>query len=188
MDETQTSSQPTSNTPPLNQVIMCPVDRLHGSEYNPRTIKDDRFQALVISMRQDPKFFAVRFVVANMHPGREYTVFMGNQRLEAAKTLGMEKVPVMFVDVDEATEKVWALKDNHHQGEDDQEKLKSLLGELHTEGVNMAGLGFTMLEIESRMEFDAGALTPQEDGDNHGTTPRAKKEVACPECGCKFQA
>ncbi len=57
-----------------------PLDRLHPAPWNPRTIKDERFQNLVRSIQADPDFLWRRPILA-MADG---TIYAGNMRYRAA--------------------------------------------------------------------------------------------------------
>jgi ParB-like chromosome segregation protein Spo0J len=44
-------------------------------------------------------------------------VICGNQRLRAAKALGWDSIPCIFVDLDERRAREWMLRDNNSYGE-----------------------------------------------------------------------
>ena len=60
----------------------------------------------------------------------DHTVIGGHQRVEAAKALGLKKVPVVYVDITEAQAKALNLALNKIQGEWDLPRLGKLLEEL----------------------------------------------------------
>ncbi len=58
---------------------------------NPRTIKDDKFQKLVQSIKDFPQMLELRPIVVN----DEMVVLGGNMRLKACKEAGLKEVPVI---------------------------------------------------------------------------------------------
>ena len=111
------------------------ISSLRFADYNPRKITKARFEDLKRSMKADPDFLEVRPIVVNMRKGRVNIVIAGHMRLLAAKELGREEVPVVEVEVDEATEKRWNVKDNAHHGEFDRDKLAEMM---IPDAINMA--------------------------------------------------
>ena len=77
-------------------------------------------------------------------------VIAGHTRLEAAKTLGLEKVPVRFLDLDPADAKMLALADNKLGEVADWEdaKLRAVLRELAEDDIDLGGLGWELDELE----------------------------------------
>jgi DNA modification methylase len=81
---------------------------------------------------------------------KDNTVIGGHQRLEAAKALGLKKVPVVYVDVSEQEAKALNLALNRIQGEWDLPKLGELLEELR----DLPSLDETLSGFDDR-EIDA---------------------------------
>ena len=81
----------------LPQARMVRVASLTPAPWNPRTIKDPRFQNLCESLKADPDFLWLRPILATA----DGTVFAGNMRLRAAQHLGWEEVPAVLVDIPE---------------------------------------------------------------------------------------
>src|SRR4051812_3606047 len=127
MSDTVTTAKP---KPALYTPMLVPVDMLVPNLDNPRELDGEGHDALLDSMKSDPNFFKLKPIVANVKTG-DYVIIMGHQRLKIAKELGMEKVPVVFVDVDESTHKAWMVKDNLHQGKFIPELLKQTMFDLH---------------------------------------------------------
>lgn len=170
-----------SDVQPIPNAEIVDINELHPAEYNPRTIGDSEMRALKQSLTHDPEFLKVRPIVANSSPERYGTVFIGAQRLRAAKELGWTHIPVIWVAVDVDKEKAWNLKDNKHQGEFDLELLQPLVLDLHNSSFNMDTLGWTPDEL-------TGLMAPPEVSDptNEAAVGKKQKEVECPTCHHKF--
>jgi len=100
-------------------------------------------------------------------------VVAGHGRLEAAKMLGMNQVPVSYQDfTTEAQEKAHLLADNRlsELSELDNTKLKDLLQELDTGEIDMDLTGFDNEEIQALM-------TQYFQGDDLGDDLDAKLEI-----------
>jgi len=95
--------------------------RQMASPYNPRIISDHDLAALARSMNE---FGVVEPVVVNRRTGR---IVGGHQRVKAAEASGIEELPVVYVDLDEAAEKQLNIALNRISGEFDLEKLSDLL-------------------------------------------------------------
>jgi len=100
------------------------VDVLRPAEYNPRVMPPDEMKKLQRSLQQ------WGFVEPLVVRRRDMTVIGGHQRLEAAKSLGMTRVPVVFVDLDENQAKALNIALNKIHGDWDLPKLGELLDEL----------------------------------------------------------
>ena len=116
--------------------------RQMAAPYNPRTISDHDLRALGGSMTA---FGVVEPVVVNRRTGR---IVGGHQRVKAAEASGIEELPVVHVDLDEAQEKQLNLALNRIHGEFDTEKLADILRELELEGADLDLTGFTQSEID----------------------------------------
>lgn len=78
-------------------------------------------------------------------------ILAGNHRYLAAKDLGYEQVPVIYLDVDDETAKRIMLADNRttRLGHDDDEALRALLEELGDSELGLLGTGFTHAELQT---------------------------------------
>lgn len=157
---------------PLYKTINTPLKYLRHPSYNPRTITETKMTALMNSLDRDPEFMKVRPIFVNVHEGREGIIIAGNQRYEAALSLGWDKAPAMFVDVPLEQEKQWNVKDNINQGEWEQEQLSELLTGLHDQDVDLMGLGWSNEELVDYLDPTVAGVPPEEDPDySGGTTP-----------------
>jgi hypothetical protein len=64
--------------------VLVPLLSLTPAPWNPRTIKDERFQNLCRSLEADPDFLQLRPVLATA----DSSIFAGNVRYRAAEHLG----------------------------------------------------------------------------------------------------
>ena len=90
-------------------------------------------------------------------------VIAGHTRLKAAQALGLDRVPVRYMDLDPADAKLLALADNKvgELAEWDDDRLSDILNELHADGVNLDGIGFSLEELSEIMAL--GAEPPEEE-------------------------
>jgi len=101
-----------------------PLSTLRPSPYNPRVMPPDEMRNLQRSLQQ------WGFVEPLVVRRADMTVIGGHQRLEAAKLLGLAKVPVVYVEVDENEAKALNIALNKIHGDWDLPKLGELLEEL----------------------------------------------------------
>jgi DNA modification methylase len=123
------------------------IDSLHPSPWNPRLIKDARFQSLCKSIESDPEFMELRPVLAT----KSGEIYAGNMRYRAAKHLGWEKVPAIITDISEAQAKERAIKDNNQFGEWD-DTLSVMIDELSKGGVDVSTLGLSESIVDALKE------------------------------------
>ena len=99
---------------------------VEGLPRNPRKISKKNLEKLKKSVQDAPEMLRLRELIVVPHGG-QFIVIAGNQRLEAAKTVGMETLPckVLPEDTDPAKLREYAIKDNLPFGEDDWEIIAS---------------------------------------------------------------
>ena len=99
---------------------------IYGLPRNPRKISKKQLEKLKKSLADAPEMLRLRELICVEHPDGP-VVIAGNQRLEAAKALGWEKLPckVLPADTDPAKLREYAIKDNLPFGEDDWEVIAS---------------------------------------------------------------
>jgi hypothetical protein len=124
-------------------VVELPTSKLAGmaAPYNPRTIADHDLEALRRSLRY---FGTVEPVVVNQRSGH---IVGGHQRVKAALAEKIDSLPVVYVDLDDPSERQLNLALNRIHGEFDLEKLEEVLRELETMGADLDLTGFTEIEI-----------------------------------------
>src|SRR5262249_31261231 len=139
-------------------VTEVPVRELASmaAPYNPRRISDQDLEPL----RRSVSFFGTAEpVVVNRRSGR---IVGGHQRVRAAEDEGLPSLPVVYVDLDDPSEKQLNIALNRISGEWDPEKLEAVLAELEAGGADMALTGFTSEELEQLIhggEVPADGLT-----------------------------
>ena len=114
-----------------------------AAPYNPRTISDHDLEALARSMHA---FGVVEPVVVNRRTNR---IVGGHQRVKAAGLSGIEELPVVHVDLDEAQEKQLNIALNRISGEFDMEKLAEIMKELDAAGADLDLTGLDQTEIDA---------------------------------------
>lgn len=77
------------------------------------------------------------------------TIIAGHTRYEAAKQLGLEKIPVRYLDLDPADSRLLALADNKigEIAEWDEDKLEKVMQELLDEGISLEDIGWSDDEL-----------------------------------------
>lgn len=90
---------------------------------NPRIIKDRQFETLCKSIKENPLYFEARPVLLSDRTG-ELIIIAGNQRYEAAKQIGLPRVPtILFSKISEEKEREIIIRDNVQNGDWDMEIL-----------------------------------------------------------------
>ena len=99
---------------------------VEGLPRNPRKISKKMLEKLKKSLQDAPEMLRLRELIVVPH-GDQFVVIAGNQRLEAAKAVGMTALPckVLPADTDPAKLREYAIKDNLPFGEDDWEVIAS---------------------------------------------------------------
>jgi len=143
----------------LLQLEYVKLDELKPFTGNPRRIKEEGLQKITKSVE---RFGFVNPILARME---DKTIIAGHQRLKAAKTAGLEKVPVIFLDLNETEAKAFNLADNRLQDEAswDDELLEDILAELSKSDFEIGLTGFDSEEISRLIESTPEA--PETDDD-----------------------
>lgn len=90
---------------------------------NPRTIKDKAFKKLCESLTNNKSYFEARPCILSDRTG-QLVILAGNQRYDAAKSLGWLEVPTHLMSgLTEAQEKEIVIRDNVNSGEWDFDML-----------------------------------------------------------------
>ena len=96
------------------EIVNVKIEDLKPAEYNPRQMTEKQVNDLTDSIK---KFGLVDPIIVNSNPERKNTIIGGHQRCKVAESLGMEEVPVYYIDLDENKEKELNLRLNKNLGE-----------------------------------------------------------------------
>jgi ParB-like chromosome segregation protein Spo0J len=128
------------------------VKNLKQTEYNPRLWNDKAKADLKDSIS---RFGLVDPLLVNSSAKRHNIVIGGHFRLKVAQELGINKVPVIYIDIsDLEREKELVIRLNKNQGEWDWDLLKEFDENL------LANIGFTSEELDDL--FDISELVPEQ--------------------------
>ena len=155
------------------------INELVPWDQNPR-INDHAVQNVADSIK---RFGFASPIVARL---ADKMVIAGNTRLKAAKVLGLDKVPVRYLDIDPADAKMLALADNKigELSTWDNDALSQLLQDLKDQGENLDVISFSSHEIEALL------------GESEDFIAKESKELnvsafndfnhICPRCGFEW--
>ena len=115
---------------------------LMGASYNPRVMPEAEMLSLRKSLRT---FGAVQPIIVNK---RTRLIVGGHQRVRAASLEGLDLLPVVWVDLDDAGERSLNLALNRIHGEWDEDLLGPLLGFLKASGADLGDTGFEESEVD----------------------------------------
>ena len=118
------------------------LDRLHGWDKNPKRHPDAQVKDIMRSIRR----FGWGAVILARPNGE---IIAGHGRMEAAKRLGLTRVPVRWLDLDPTEAHLLALADNKltEIGEWDGLLVSRILKDAKNEGADLDGLGWDEQEI-----------------------------------------
>ena len=126
------------------------IDSLKPASYNPRNIDAEEMASLKRSLKQ------FGFVDPAIIRKKDNMIIGGHQRIEAAKNLGWDKVPVIVMDVSANDAKLLNVALNKISGDWDDVKLASLLKELkYDSSVDELLTGFSEEELDTLL-WDLG--------------------------------
>jgi ParB family chromosome partitioning protein len=128
------------------KVEIWDVERLRPYPGNPRKMDGKTYAQLLNSIRE---FGIVDPLVIN----KQGEVIGGNMRLQAIKELGVEKVPVVIVDLPKNKEKALNLALNKIHGQFDPDLVREFIIDLDTPEIELAG--FDTIELENIITDEA---------------------------------
>jgi len=118
-------------------------------------------------------------------------IIAGNHRYQAALKLGMSKVPVVYLDVEDDEAKRIMVADNRttRLGHDNDELLANLLEDLGDTELGLMGTGFSHADLQTLMDkmdtFDPTFAPEPDDVPTHTTEDSAYQVEAIPGAGGK---
>jgi len=118
------------------KIVYKKIAELTPLDKNPRKISDDDFERLRQSVESLPTYFEARPLLINDESG-QLIVYAGNQRLKAAKKLGLKEIPCIVETLthDEQDERM--IRDNIANGEWDFDILRDDWSDLDLEGMGL---------------------------------------------------
>ena len=137
------------------QPIHIEPSKLRTSPSNPRAIRDNAMEKLMLSIAEDPELMEARPLIVN----DRMEVLAGNQRLRACIALEWPTVPCVVVDWDEAKQRRAMIKDNVSAGEWDYDMLAN---EWDADMLEVAGLNLWQPDLDADSLSDDFSLA---DGD-----------------------
>ncbi len=127
-------------------IVYVETDKVKLSEYNPRKISEADFEQLKISIK---RFGFAEPVVLNSFKDRYMVLIGGHQRVKAAKSLGIKKIPAVFLEIsDLEKEKELNIRLNKNTGEFDWNLLK-----LFDESF-LSSVGFSSEDLDKIFDFE----------------------------------
>jgi ParB-like chromosome segregation protein Spo0J len=136
--------------------------------------------------------FGQRKPVVARRDGARGTVLAGNHQLAAARSLGWDRIAVVWVDDDDVAAAAFALADNHvgDLGGYDDRLLTEMLATVGDDGSLMAATSFTADDVAalsaSADHLDA-LLASFEPVDGPGSRLDERRPITCPDCGAEFR-
>jgi len=115
------------------------ISDLIEAEYNPRQINKDAFEQLKQSLK---RFEAVEPAVINQHEDRKNIIVGGHQRIKAAKSLGWDTFPCVYVNLNRDQERELNIRLNKNTGAFDFDLLAN-----HFEVEELTDWGFSEDEL-----------------------------------------
>lgn len=106
------------------------LNDIKPADYNPRVITDDKFKQLMDSIRQNG--FCIPVLVNKSNN----VIIAGHQRTKAAKALGMESIPVIYISNITKSDEV--LFNQIHNGCDNEQNAKATILKRHPTGFSQA--------------------------------------------------
>ena len=97
----------------LKKIIQKPIDDLIFAEYNPRQLSDDQYKHLKDSIS---RFGLVDPIIINKNKDRKDIIIGGHQRVKVARTMGIDKVPCVEIDLTYDKEKELNVRLNKNTG------------------------------------------------------------------------
>lgn len=162
------------------KVAETPLAKLKPAEWNPRTIRDERFKNLCESIQADPEFIWRRPILATA----DGTIFAGNMRYRAVQHLGWKSVPAIVEDVPEKLAKERALRDNAQWGDWHEDQLAEMVYQMAADGSDVKLLGIEDDELARLLNIVNPVFEPV--GEDEQGRLDQKATTTCPECGHVF--
>jgi len=133
------------------EIKIVPITTLKINDENPRTIRSEKFQKLVQSIKEFPEMLKLRPVIIN----NENVVLGGNMRLRACLEAGLTEVPTINVGgLSEEKQQEFIIKDNVSFGEWDWNILANNWDVIKLNDWSVAIPGFTEIPVTPSINGD----------------------------------
>lgn len=131
-------------------MVFRKITEIKPNPNNPRTIKDEKFEKLVKSLKEFPDMLEKRPLICFTDTDKKLIVLGGNMRLKAAKEIGLKELPVILADDWTEEQKAeFLIKDNVGFGEWNWDELKS---DWDVEKLNDWGLDIPVFEDDKILD------------------------------------
>ena len=108
------------------EIVYRELTALQPNPKNPRKVTREAVEKLAESIKKNPAFFEARPILLSDRTG-SLVIIGGERRSEAARLLGMEKVPtILMPGLSEEQEDEIMVRDNSHAGVWDESMLKKI--------------------------------------------------------------
>jgi hypothetical protein len=174
--------------PEIAKWTYVPITSVRQNPKNPRLVKDERFKKLVESIKQSPWMLELRPIVVD----EEGTILAGNQRWNAARVLGMDRIPAISVDkLTDDQKREFLIKDNVHAGDFAFSSFFDNGDEWDTHELSDWGLDLPFIPKEDptsdrKKISDADVQKASDELGSQFGKNTGLKEVTCPHCGGEF--
>ena len=98
----------------VNKIIHKQIDDLIFAEYNPRQLSDEQYKHLKESIS---RFGLVDPIIINKNKDRKDIIIGGHQRVKVARTMGIDEVPCVEIDLTYDKEKELNVRLNKNTGD-----------------------------------------------------------------------
>tara|TARA_Y100000593_G_scaffold1681_1_gene3387 strand:+ start:456 stop:1046 length:591 start_codon:yes stop_codon:yes gene_type:complete len=134
----------------LNKITQKKIDNLIFAEYNPRQLSDEQYKQLKDSIS---RFGLIDPIIVNKNKDRKGIIIGGHQRVKVAKTMGIDKVPCVEIDLTYDKEKELNIRLNKNTGSWDYDILANLF-----EMEELKDWGFDENQLAGFTDIDYSAL------------------------------
>lgn len=149
------------------------IAKLKPYDKNPRKISKRDLKKLAESIQNNPEYFCARPIITDAN----LTIYAGNQRYKAAKEIGLEKVPVIVLNLPKDKMLEIMFRDNISAGDWNE----ALLSDYDFSFLEDVGLKINFNDISELDENE------QESKDEKKKKNKTKKVITCPHCNNDFE-
>ena len=166
------------------EVEYVPIDAVIPNSWNPNQQDDEQFELLLRSIVSDgfTQPILVNTDVEDLPADKVGMIVDGEHRWRAAKTVGLERVPIVRVNMSQAQAMISTVRHNRARGSHDSEMVGDVLKDIEALGGLESAASELMLgddELQRLMNDDFSAVTAYADSDySEAWEPAAVDEAA----------